>query len=116
MQDVAAGRLPELVALRCGIDEFVRPRVFGVALVNDYADVLGRRSDTHIKERAETIAPSYLDGAAVEVGGIFGGVTERIDSPAEIVAVGAKVMNANVVRGNGRNRRLGFEKTGRCDQ
>src|SRR5258708_30939295 len=56
VQHVAAGELPELVALRCGIDEFVRPRGFRVALVNDDADVLGRLSDAHVAERAETVA------------------------------------------------------------
>ncbi len=115
VQHVAAGELPELVALRCGIDEFVRPRVFRVALVNDDADVLGRRSDAHVEERAETVASGHLHGAAVEVGRVFGGVAEGIDSPAQIVAVRTEVMNADVVRGNG-GRGLGFKQSRRCAQ
>jgi len=40
VQDVASGELPVLVTLSCRIDEFIRPGVFDVALVNDETDVL----------------------------------------------------------------------------
>src|ERR1700730_14549036 len=115
VQDVASGELPVFAALRCRIDEFVGPGVFGVAVVNDDAYVLGGGSDAHIEEGAETVASGHLHGPAIEVRGVFGGVAESVDRPAQIVAVRTKVMNADVVRGNGR-RRLGFERRGRCGQ
>src|SRR5258708_29897510 len=55
VQHVAAGELPELVALRCGIDEFVRPRVFRFALWNNKAPVLARQRTAHVQERPETL-------------------------------------------------------------
>src|SRR5258708_11536346 len=113
VQDVASGELPVFFALRCGIDEFVGPGVFGVAVVNDDAYVLRGGSDAHVEEGAETVASGDLHGPATEVRGVFGGVAESVDSPAHILAVRTKVMNADVVRGNGR-RRLRVERSGPC--
>jgi len=72
---------------------------------------------THIEEGADREKLSWpvtFNGTAVEIGRVFGGVPEGIDSPAQIVTVRTKVMTANVARGNRRNRRLALEKTGRC--
>jgi len=55
--------------------------------VNDETDVLGRRSDTHIEEGAETVLARHFYRTAVEIGRVFGGVPEGIDSPAQIVTV-----------------------------
>src|SRR3979490_1793715 len=92
VQDVAAGELPVLVALSCRIDEFIRAGVFDVALVNDETNVLGSRSDAHIEECAKAVLPRHLHRPAIEVRSVFSGVTEGIDSPAQIVSVRTEIM------------------------
>src|ERR1700730_8179545 len=75
-QDIAAGELPVFIAQRRGVDKFIRPGIFRIAVVNDDADVLSGGSHAHIKESAETIAPGHLHGTAIEVGRVLSGVAE----------------------------------------
>src|SRR5260221_13295500 len=79
VQDVASGELPVFVTLRRGIDEFVGTRVFGVAVVNDDADVLRGGSDDHVEEGAEPVASGQLFGRATEVRVDFCGVAGGLD-------------------------------------
>src|SRR5258706_414750 len=100
-QNVTAGELPVFVALCSRIDEFVGPRIFSVAIVDDDADVLRRGSDANIEVRAESVAPGHLHRTAIEIGGVLGSVAKRVDRPAQVVAIRAKIMNADMPGGNG---------------
>src|SRR5712675_2020476 len=100
-QHVAPGKLPVFVALCSRIDEFVGPRIFGVAVVNDDANILRGGSDADIEVGAESVAPGHLHRTPVEIGGVLGGGAEGVDRPAQVVAVRTKIVNAYVPSGNG---------------
>src|SRR6266403_596507 len=113
-QNIAAGKLPVFVALRSWIDEFVGPRIFRVAVVNDDADILRGGSDANVDVGAESVAAGHLHRSAVEIGGVLGRVAKCVDRPAQVVAIRAEIMNAHMPGGNGRWR-LRFQRTS-CTQ
>src|SRR6266403_2477422 len=113
-QNVAAGELPVFIALCSRIDELVRPVIFGVAIVNDDANILRRGSDADVEVGAESVAPGHLHRSAVEIGGVLGSVAKCVDRPAQVVAVRAEIMNAHMPGGNG-SRCLRFQRSS-CGQ
>ncbi len=99
-QGVAAGKLPELIALRGRVDVLVWPGILGVAVVQNDADVLRVRRDAYVEVGAEAIRAGDGDRAAGKVIG-FGRVEEGVHGPAGVVAVRPKVVNADVAGGDG---------------
>ena len=103
------------------IDEQIVGSVFLVAagsswIVNNDANLLRAGGNANVKIYAKAVSACHLNGATAIVAGVFRGVIEGVDRPAAIVAVRAKIMDANVARGNRGIRRLGLERYWRCEQ